>query len=575
MLYARLTGWLSAPHVERRIAVIAFLFALPSLAVGLQADDYILREQVLEGGPFAAYLFSPRDPRAAHEQLLELRTAGHIPWWADEHQYPHTRFFRPLSSLSLWLDFAHGAPAWWMHLENCAVYGILVWLAIASYKQLGLSGAGLGWAAVFFGLDFAFATPVGWIAARNTLLAACFGLACILLHDRARRSGRPGLLIPACAFFALSLLSAEIGMCTLGYLAAHALAVDRAPRLRRMLALAPYAVMTGLYLTYYVSAGYGVHGGLIYRDVFGSPGAALLGLLESIPIWLATTATLPVASLLMFVPDVRLPVFVLSLVVLAILVRLLAARWDEQPHARMLAAGAVLSLLPLASALPQERLRFFVAFGVYGLLGPWVARDFDAPERFRRVMARSLWRLHGMWLPIFFIPGLFGSRSAFAGGGASALDHSVPRAAAPITVVLNTPSWYVPLFQASMRAYSGDPRPPVFALYAGSQALGVARPDARSLELYAARSWFTTPFGNLRDVSVAPFRIGARIELAHLTVEVREVDRAGAPTRARFTFDRSLDDPGLTFRYWDGSEVAQWTPPPVGSGLQLPAASTF
>jgi hypothetical protein len=574
MLYARATGWLSTPHVERRIAFIAFLFALPSLAVGLQADDYILREQVLEGGPFAAYVFSPRDPQASHEQVIELRTAGHAPWWVDE--YPHTRFFRPLSSLSLWLDFAHGAPAWWMHLENCAIYAVLVWLALASYKQFGLSGAGLGWAAVFFGLDLGFATPVGWIAGRNTLLAACFGLACVLLHDRARRSGRPSLLIPACVCFALALLSAELGMCTLGYLAAHALAVDRAPSLRRMRALSPYVVLAGLYLAYYVSAGYGVRGaGMTYRDVFGLPGAALLALLESIPIWLASTATLPFTSLLLFVPDVRLPIFVLSLVVVAILVALLAARWTEQPQARMFAAGAVLSLLPLAPTLPQDRLRFFVAFGVYGLLGPWVARDFDAPERFRRAVARTLWHWHGVLLPILFIPTLFGVRSAFAGGGASALDQSMPRATAPITVVLNPPSWTVPWFQASMRAYSGELRPPVFTLYAGAQSLAVVRPDARSLELHAARGWMTTPFERIRDVSRAPFRAGERIELAHLTVEVREVNDAGIPTRARFTFDRALDSPGLTFRYWDGTDVAPWTPPPVGSRLQLPAAAMF
>jgi hypothetical protein len=573
MLYARVTGWLSTPHVERRVALIAFLCALPSLAIGLQADDYILREQVLEGGPFAGYLFTPRDAHASHVQLLEQRAAGHVPWWAEE--YPHTRFFRPLSSLSLWLDFSLGAPAWWMHLENCAVYAVLVWLAVAAYKQLGLSGAGLAWAAVFFGLDFGFATPVGWIAGRNTLLAACFGVACILLHDLARRSGRPGFLIAAYLSFALSLLSGELGMCTLGYLAAHALAADRAPRLRRVLALSPYAVLTGLYLAYYVSAGYGAHRIPGYRDVFGSPEAALLGLLESIPIWLATTATLPIAGLLLFAPDLRLPVVALSVVVLAIVVRLLARSWSEQPQARLFAAGAVLSLVPLASALPQDRLRFFVAFGVYGLLGPWVARDYGAPERYRRVVARTLWHWHGVLLPILFIPGLFAVRSAFAGGGASALDQSVPRAATPITVVLNSPSWIVPLFQASMRAYSGDPRPPVFALYAGSQSLAVARPDARSLELHAARGWFTTPFERIRDVSRAPFRVGERIELAHLTVEVREVDLDGAPTRARFTFDRSLDDPGLTFRCWNGSEIASWAPPPVGSRLQLPAASSF
>jgi hypothetical protein len=126
-----------------------------------------------------------------------------------------------------------------------------------------------------------------------------------------------------------------------------------------------------------------------------------------------------------------------------------------------------------------------------------------------------------------------------------------------------------------MRAARDEVGPPVFALYAGSQSLDIQRVDDRSLELHAARSWISAPFERIRDVSRAPFRAGDRIALAYLTVEVREVDAAGAPTRARFAFDRSLDDPGLTFRSWEGSKLALWTPPPTGGRVQLAAASAF
>jgi hypothetical protein len=43
----------------------------------------------------------------------------------------------------------------------------------------------------------------------------------------------------------------------------------------------------------------------------------------------------------------------------------------------------------------------------------------------------------------------------------------------------------------------------------------------------------------------------------------------------RFTFDRSLDDPGLSFWLWKGRELARWTPPPTGSLVQLPPASVL
>jgi hypothetical protein len=573
MLYARLTGWLCAARLKHWITLIAFLCALPSLTIGFQSDDYILHQQTLERGPSAAYRFSARDPQLAREQALEARSDGRVPWWGDGRAY--VRYFRPLSSLSLWLDFAHGAPAWWMHLENCAIYAAIVWLAIAIYEQLGLSGPGLGWAAVFFGLDGALAFSIGWIASRNTLLAAGFGLACVLAYVHARRTGRAVLHALACLCFSLSLLSGELGLCTLGYLCAHALAVDRAPHIRRVLSLSPYAALTGIYLVHYVTMGYGAKNLGITADVFGSPTAAAFALSAYVPIWLASTATFPFATFIMLLPNVFVPMLVLSIAILALLVPLLATRWTELPQARMLAAGAVLSLVPLVATLPQERLRFFVAFGVYGVLGPWVARDYSAPERMRRIVVRGLWAIHALWMPLQFIPQLFGCASLFGGGGASALDRVVPRSAPPITIVLNAPTPFVPWYQAAMRASRGEVRPPVFILYAGTQSLEVERYADRGLELHAEHSWLTEPFQSIRDLRRAPFRTGDQIALKHLRVEVRAVNAEGAPTRVRFTFDRSLDDPSLAFRCWAGPEIALWSPPPIGGRVQLTAAGLF
>jgi hypothetical protein len=79
----------------------------------------------------------------------------------------------------------------------------------------------------------------------------------------------------------------------------------------------------------------------------------------------------------------------------------------------------------------------------------------------------------------------------------------------------------------------------------------------------------------VRTAAQAPFRSGDQTALEHLTVEVREVDAKGAPTRVRFMFDRSLDDPNLTFRYWAGPELALWSPPPIGGHVQLSAAGPF
>jgi hypothetical protein len=337
------------------------------------------------------------------------------------------------------------------------------------------------------------------------------------------------------------------------------------------MALSPYAVLTGVYLTYYVAAGHGVSNGHLYRDIPGAPGAALLAFVESIPVWLASTATVPFAGFQLIVPGLRVPILVLSLVILTVLVPRVAPRLKQDPVARMLTIGALLSLAPLAAITPQERLRYFVAFGVYGLLAPWVVSEFDAPERVRRRLARFVWRIHGFWLPLLFVPFLFSSTRVAGPSAAAALDEALPRAAAPTAILLNPPVWTVPWYQAAMRASRDETGPPAFALYAGMQPLKLQRLDDRTLELHAARSWSVTALDRIG----APFRAGTRITLPAFSVEVSEVDAAGVPTRARFTFDRSLDDPGLTFWLWKGSKLSHWTPPLAGSHLELPAASTL
>jgi hypothetical protein len=337
----------------------------------------------------------------------------------------------------------------------------------------------------------------------------------------------------------------------------------------------PYGLLSCVYLAHYVSAGYGTTGAGMYHDVARSPLLAALNWLESIPVWLATTASVPIASLLLFVPNFRVPLLAFSLAVLALLVPLLGARSMREPHGRVLALGAVLSLLPLAGTLPQERLRFFVSFGVYGILGPWVARDFQVLERMPRMAARGIWRLHGVLLPLLFVPCLFSVAKGPGVAGAVALDSELPQAKLPVAILLNPPAWPVPWFQVAMRAYEGRIEPPVYALYAGSQALEIKRPDDRSLELHVARSWFAAPFESLRDLSRSPFYAGDRIDLPHVAVEVREVDARGAPTRARFTFERTLDDPDLAFRAWEGTNITPWKPPPVGGRTQLLAAGAY
>jgi hypothetical protein len=55
----------------------------------------------------------------------------------------------------------------------------------------------------------------------------------------------------------------------------------------------------------------------------------------------------------------------------------------------------------------------------------------------------------------------------------------------------------------------------------------------------------------------------------------KESDPRGAPTRARFHFDRELEHPTLSFLHWSKKAISAWTPPPVAASVQLEAAAVF
>lgn len=72
-----------------------------------------------------------------------------------------------------------------MHVENAALYALLVLLAGTIYAQLGASRAAMGLATFFFTTTAHHAMSVAWLAGRNTLLAATSGLLSVSLELRA------------------------------------------------------------------------------------------------------------------------------------------------------------------------------------------------------------------------------------------------------------------------------------------------------------------------------------------------------------------------------------------------------
>src|SRR5688572_9261679 len=161
----RLRNLLESPRAPLVLALLALVMALPSLSLGLQLDDRT----------YLRLFASGRAPlELLHEEaaaLAEAKQRGVFSWWSGADFSIH--FLRPLTAWSHWLEFQLWPDSpWLMHLVNCLLYAVLVFVAASIYRELsGPDGKLAGLAALMFAVNESHAQSVGWITSRHLVLA--------------------------------------------------------------------------------------------------------------------------------------------------------------------------------------------------------------------------------------------------------------------------------------------------------------------------------------------------------------------------------------------------------------------
>jgi hypothetical protein len=579
--YDKLSRLLTARRAPLVVALVAFALTLPAITMGMVADDYTLAGQVRRD-PLSAYAFELRDPDLRRASILATRDTGYSPWWIDEDF--HLAFLRPLASLSLALDFNVWPRATWlMVVENALIFAGTVLLVAAAYRGLGLSPAAAGVATFFYALKPDQSLSTGWISGRNTIMAAAFGMLAILAYVRSHRpnlaaAARTRYTLGAIAAFAGALLSAEIGVSAGAFLLAHACTLQNGPLHKRLLRLWPYALAVVAWYTTYRVLGYGSSGSGFYIEPGRDPLRFAWGVLSGVPIYIATQLTWPFASLACLSEIAFGVVLALSLAILFVLRKLLVPLLRASRTARFFALGSALAVIPLGTSLPLDRLTYFIGFGTCGLLAMLITQRFNSDDASQpRGGARLLWHIHGLWMPLLYIPMMFGTNSQVLGGGTVALEQALPRDGQRPVVLVNGPSHLSVTLQRDMRDYWGATQVPALdMLYAGSAPVELSRPSERTLELRVEPGYLANAFERVvRDPGRKPFRAGDSVELPRMRVTVQEINAQGAPTHVRFDFTQPPEQSdALWFAWLDGGPVA-WTLPPVGKTVQLPGIAAL
>ncbi len=568
----RLWAVLSSGRATALVVVAGLLLTAPSLGNGVALDDRFHRALVvgyapIHRAPTDLFHFISDEPTERRVML----DRGVIPWTASERV--KAAFFRPLSSLSVYLDYAVLPDLPWLfHLESLALYGALIALVLSLYRAVLPSAPLAALAGLLFAVDDAHGIAVGWLANRNALFAAVFGIAAVLLHHRAASRGfRPGwVLAPLCLL--LALLSGEVALGAVGYLVAYAVAFDPAPLGRRLASLAPYGVVVLAWRLAALASGAGVRASGFYVDPFDSPLRFLASFPGRLLVVLLAQVGLPSADLWFVWAQLpllaRVVVGSAAFAVVCGLGWVLAPVLREHRGARFCALGMMLGLCLSTVTAPADRNLLLAGVGAFGLIALAIGTLAAQPQVTRPALwlRRAFIGVHLVLAPLALpfmscAPGLLDSMVK------SRLMHfkGEPGLSKQTLVAVNLPNLVITAFYWATPAEAGEPAPlRVRSLAPTADPIEVAREDARTILVTLQPGHFTDPTSTVFRDPGERFSEGERVVTPGVTFTVVRIDGRGRPLAVRCEFDVPLEDPSLRWVAWTGALLVDFRPPGIG-----------
>jgi len=595
------------------LAVVTVIIMLPALNAGFIQDDLFHRSKLLEPSKLPEQFYdmrlSPpdsgtlpgvlRDMYAIAPTELDVKVFkdfGLLPWWTAE-DFRGTNW-RPLTALTHWLDYQlfPDSPAL-MHIHSLIWFAAVIFLVATLYRKLLGPVWIAGLAALFYMIDDSNYFPAMWIANRNLLLSLFFSVLALLMHHRWRqqKSVYAGVAVPF--LLLLSLLSTEAGIATFAYLFAYALIIDRGSRRRRALSLLPSFIVIVVWRVIYNSLGYGAWGSGFIIDPGSEPLRYAWAVVKRAPVLLyGQWGCLPAEMLNLFSDYARkwnlLTAGVFLLLILIIFLPLLR----KNRVALFWFIGMILCILPICATSPMNRNLLFAAIGAFGLTAQFIGGLFLKESW----VPKTRYWLVPAWIvcvTLLFINIIIagGTRiimpkriSSIFNTFYSTVDvGSQPDIENKTIVVVNAPHPFLFLGLPVMRAYENKALPERTCVLApGFVPLEITRTGEKTLLLKAQTGnilspqtsredfkphfvYFYDEFNSLFRPKDLPFRVGERVVLSGISVEVIDVDRASQPTQVSFRFAVPLDDPSLSWLQWD------WKKGGFGSysTFKVPAAS--
>jgi len=595
------------------VLILAILLYTPFLFSGFFQDDYGFRiqfspaarekvnmpKEVLQSGPLNLYGFS------SDSTTFRIgRDKGFTPWWASEEI--KTNFFRPLSSLTLALDYSlwPDTPLL-LHLHSLLWFGLLILLVYQLYRSVSGSAVVAGISILLLAVDDVFTGPAGWISNRHAVIAMVFSVLCVWLYHQGVSKQKWPYIAGACGVYVLALLASEMGLVTFAYLFAYLLVLDRDKWLGRVKRIVPFVLITVVWRLAYTGLGYGASGTLLYIDPILSPVDFITQLLTRYPVLLFSAVGLPVVeAILAFSPQAAGVLAAVCLIPLGLLALVTYPVLKTHRASAFWAIGLLGAVIPLVSGIPQNRNLGLVSLGVMGLAGQLfadvaTARKTGPLTALQRILLRIatplLLILYLIVSPVVVISNPASTRTMAEDQAQVADFGSDPGLSQQHLYVINPPGTMIYIPGMFQRMFTGEPFPAsINYLSSGFTPVHVERVEARTIVVTPEGGYTPLPgpivddktgmvtHVHLENVYRAldenfynprnPMQVGQVVALSEVTVEVTEMTNDGRIAQAAFTFAHPLEDNRYGWLLWDEdtSTYERVQMPPAGESRVYP-----
>ena len=505
---------------------------------------------------------------------------GAFPWWTDPTL--KGEFLQAITVLTHRLDYAlwPDSPAL-MHAQSLFWLGTAVAAVAVFYRRM----LGATWvaavAALLYAVDDARGATVSFIANRNVLIAATFGVSALVCHDRWRRGGSRPAAVLAVILLALALFSKEEGIGTCAYLAAYALFADPTGRRRGCLAMIPYVGVVVGWRALREAWGYGVHNLGLYVDPLTDPGVFAAAVAERVPLILfGQWSPIPAETVVALRPPWSNVFWWAAMLLTGLLVFAVAPLLKRDRLARFWAAGMCFATIPVCATFPMDRLLTFVGIGAFGLLAQFWAFVFEGSDNafsnpWWRIPARALaWLfvgVHAVWAPLAL------PLRASSPMGPWWVENRMyvnaplgPEITKKTLVIVNAPSPAHAGYLVFRLGGIGKPVPRHTRVLAPAiPSVRMRRLDEHTLEIKPKRGYLDLALDKVFRSERRPLAMGEQVRLTGMTARVTALTTDSRPAVATFRFDEPLESPSFVWLCFRGTGFEPFVLPAVGQETEI------